>query len=157
MKNLWRPKAYDGTSDVLRRKFWLVDRHFCKFLVCCGLGNHADMHLGKMSMNLDGPKEVFPIIVGFNPLLQFLMGHLKALLKDDFGLVKNHCRIGHLDFWVHFDNLWLLTRSLGLIGLAIQHNQLPIDGIQGPYPQITMLQEFTDCQGTSIQPSHQGS
>ena len=108
-------------------------------------------------MYLDGAKEILPIIVGFDPLLQFLMGHLKALLKDDFGLMKNHCGIGNLDFWVHLDDFWLLARPLGLVGFAIQHNQLPIDGIKGANSQITMLQEFADRQGTPIQASHQGT
>ena len=80
MENLCVQKSNNGSRYIFSRIFRLVSRYISKFGIRCGFRNHRTC-ICENSLNLDGMKRVFPIIVGLNSLFQFLVRHFKALTK----------------------------------------------------------------------------
>ena len=85
VENLRRPDTDDGACDIFLTVLRLINRYFCKLPLRCRLGNHPDVHAGEITMNLDRAEKIFPIIIRLNPLLQFLVIHLKTLTENDLG------------------------------------------------------------------------
>ena len=139
MENLWRPETNDGSRHIVTTIFRLMGCDLSKLGIWCWLGNHAHMHMRKFPTNLDRAEKIFPIIIRLNPFFQFLVCHLKALAENDLWLMRYYCCVRNKGIWWHFYNFRLLSWAFGLISLAIQDNQFPINGIQGSQTKVTML------------------